>query len=95
MGNSPNLPKVTTHFPVFDALKGYHQIELDEESQNLKAFMMPFGRYIYLRLAFGLSSTSDVFTLKYRNAIGDAMQLSCWLIPESSLKHPQFVKSSM
>jgi hypothetical protein len=48
--------------------KGYHQIQLDKESQNLTAFMTPFGRYIYLRL----SSMSDVFTLKYGNAIDDA-----------------------
>jgi hypothetical protein len=67
-----NLPKGTTHFAVFDALKGYYQIKLDEESQNLTAFMLPFGRYIYIRLAFRLSSASDVFTLKYGNAIKDS-----------------------
>ena len=60
-----NLPKGTTHYAVFDALKGYHQIELDLESQNLTAFMTPFGRFVYLRLPFGLSSASDVFTLQY------------------------------
>ena len=63
-----NLSHGTTHFAVFDALKGYHQIELDEESQNLTAFMTPFGRYIYLRLPFGLSSAGDVFTLQYGTA---------------------------
>jgi hypothetical protein len=52
---------------VFDALKGYHQIELDEESQNLTAFMMPFDRCINLGPSFELSSASDVFTFKYRN----------------------------
>ena len=67
-----NLPKGTTHFAVFDALKGYHQIELDKESQDLTAFMTPFGRYVYLRLAFGLSSAGDVFTLHYGNAIDEA-----------------------
>jgi hypothetical protein len=54
-----NLPKSTTHFSVFDALKAYHQIELDDESQNLTAFMTSFGRYIYLRLAFGLLRASE------------------------------------
>ena len=67
-----NLPRGTTHFAVFDALKGYHQIELDKESQDLTAFMTPFGRYVYLRLAFGLSSAGDVFTLRYGNAIDEA-----------------------
>ncbi len=69
-----NLPKGTTHFAVFDALKGYHQIELDKESQDLTAFMTPFGRYIYLRLPFGMSSASDVFTLNYGNATDDATE---------------------
>ena len=64
-----NLPKGTTHFAVFDALKGYHQVELDEASQDLTAFMTPFGRFVYLRLPFGLSSAGDVFTLKYGNAV--------------------------
>jgi hypothetical protein len=70
--NSPKPTKCTTHFAVFDALKGYPQIKFDEESQNWTVFMTPFGRYIYLRIAFRLSSVSDVFTLKYGNAIDDA-----------------------
>ena len=67
-----NLPKGTTHYAVFDALKGYHQIELDEESQELTAFMTPFGRYVYLRLAMGLTSAGDVFTLQYGNATDES-----------------------
>ena len=67
-----NLPKGTKHFAVFDALKGYHQVELDEESRDLTAFMTPFGRFVYLRLPFGMSSAGDVFTLKYGNAVDAA-----------------------
>ena len=37
------------YFTVFDALKGYHQCPLDEESQKLTTFITPFGRYMYLR----------------------------------------------
>ena len=47
-------------------------MELDEASQDLTAFMTPFGRYIYLRLPFGMSSAGDVFTLKYGNAVDAA-----------------------
>ena len=36
-------------FIVFDALKGYHQCPLDEESQKLTTFITPFGRFKYLR----------------------------------------------
>ena len=67
-----NLPRGIKHFAVFDALKGYHQIPLAEESRDLTAFMTPFGRFRYKRLAFGLNSASDVFTLKYGNAVDKA-----------------------
>ena len=69
-----NLPRGTTHFAVFDALKGYHQVELDQASQDLTAFMTPFGRYVYMRLPFGMSSAGDVFTLKYGNAVDTATE---------------------
>ncbi len=68
-----NIPKGTKHYAVFDALKGYHQIDLDEESRALTTFMTPFGRYRYCRLPFGLSSAGDVFTLKYGNAVDEAV----------------------
>ena len=51
-----NIPKGTKHYAVFDALKGYHQVELDEESRALTTFMTPFGRYRYRRMPMGLSS---------------------------------------
>ena len=63
------MPKGIKHFAVFDALKGYHQIVLDEESQLKTAFMTPFGRYMYLRLAMGMISAQDVFTLDYGNVV--------------------------
>ena len=68
-----NIPRGTKHYAVFDALKGYHQIDLDEESRALTTFMTPFGRYRYCRLPFGLSSAGDVFTLKYGNAVDNAI----------------------
>jgi hypothetical protein len=63
------LPKGIKYFAVFDAFKGYHQVELDEASQELTAFMTPFGRYCYNRFPMGLTSAGDVFTLLYGNAI--------------------------
>ena len=67
-----NLPTGTRHFAVFDALKGYHQILLAEESPNLTVFNKPFGNYRYCRLAVGTNSAQDVFTLWYSNAINKA-----------------------
>lgn len=49
------------YFTVFDALKGYHQCPLDEESQKLTTFITPFGRYMYLRAPYGISSISEYY----------------------------------
>ena len=45
-------------FTVLDALKGYHQCPLDQESQPLTTFITPFGRFKYLRASYGISSIS-------------------------------------
>ena len=44
---------------MLDALKGYHQCPLDQESQPLTSFITPFGRYKYLRAPYGISSISE------------------------------------
>ena len=46
-------------FTVIDAMKGYHQRPLDEESQGLTTFITPFGHYKYLRALYGLSSIAE------------------------------------
>jgi len=46
-------------FTTFDAWKGYHQIELDEESKLLTTFITPFGRFHYNRAPFGINSISE------------------------------------
>ena len=63
------IPAGCQHFAVFDAFKGYHQVELDPESRKLTTFHTPFGRYRYVRLAMGLSSAGDVFTTRYGDAV--------------------------
>jgi len=80
-----DIPKGTKHYAVFYALKGYHQIELDEESRALTTFMTPFGRFRYIRLPFGLSSAGDVFTLAYGNAI-DASVDGCRATEDTLLR---------
>ena len=47
------------YFTTFDAWKGYHQIELDEESKLLTTFITPFGRFYYNRAPFGINSISE------------------------------------
>ena len=41
------------------ATLGYFQLALDEESSYLTTFLIPSGRYRYLRAPMGLSSSSD------------------------------------
>ncbi|KAG0735698.1 hypothetical protein G6F18_012240 [Rhizopus arrhizus] len=64
------------YFTLFDALKGYWQLELDEESRDLTGFTTTFGQFRWTRLPMGLkgapgawqSVVNDIFSeelLKY------------------------------
>jgi hypothetical protein len=50
-----------TVFSRLDCNNGFHQIELDEKSQELTTFITPFGRFCYKRLPFGISSGPEIF----------------------------------
>ena len=44
-----------------DPTSGYHQIPIDEESQNLLFISTPMGRYRFTVLTKGVCSASDIF----------------------------------
>jgi hypothetical protein len=44
-----------------DLSMGYYHIPLDEESQKLCSFVMPWGKYRYKRLPLGIKVAVDVF----------------------------------
>jgi len=46
-------------FAKLDALQGYFQIPLDEESQKLTAFLLPQGRFFYRVAPMGLNPSGD------------------------------------
>ena len=48
-------------FLKFDAMAGYHQIPLDDESSKLTTFLVERGRYRYTRAPMGLNLSSDHF----------------------------------
>ena len=48
-------------FSVLDATSGYWQMKLNEESSKLCTFNIPFGRYRFTRLPFGIKSAPEVF----------------------------------
>ena len=53
------IPSSATIFAKFDAVNGYFQIALDEESSKLTTFILPSGRYRYKRIPQGLNASSD------------------------------------
>lgn len=52
------------YFSKVDLRKGYHQIELDEESRDITTFRYQNGIFRYTRLVFGLSSAFELFQQK-------------------------------
>ena len=52
-------------FSVCDASSGFWQISLREDCTNLTVFNTPFGRYKFLRMPFGLSSSPEVWQKMY------------------------------
>ena len=55
-------------FTVLDAMKGYHQCPLDEDSQLLTTFITPYGRFKYLRAPYGISSISEHYDRRMAEA---------------------------
>ncbi len=55
-------------FTKLDALKGYHQCPLHEDSQPLTTFITPFGRFKYLRAPYGISSISEHYNRRMDDA---------------------------
>ena len=53
------VPVGTKYFAKVDALHGYFQLAMDEPSSKITTFLLPSGRYRYLKALMGLSSSSD------------------------------------
>ncbi|UYV84530.1 K02A2.6-like, partial [Cordylochernes scorpioides] len=48
-------------FSKLDANSGFHQIPLSPDCQHLTTFIIPFGRYKYCRMPFGISLAPEYF----------------------------------
>jgi hypothetical protein len=47
------------YFITLDAVQGYYQVPLDAESSDLTTFLLPDGKYKFLRAPMGLKPSSD------------------------------------
>ena len=56
-----SIPAGSSFFMKLDALKGYYQIRLDEESQLLTTFITPQGRFCWTRATMGLCASGDEY----------------------------------
>jgi len=68
-----SIPASARYFAKFDAVNGYFQIALDDASSRLTTFILPSGRYRYLRLPQGLNASSDEWCRR-SDAIVDGLQ---------------------
>ena len=57
-------------FTKLDLKDGYWHIKLTDESSYLTTFSIPFGRYRYARLPFGLCVSQDIFQYKVDETYG-------------------------
>ena len=48
-------------FSKLDAVSGYWQIKVSQESQKFCTFNTPLGRYSFTRLPYGLKSAEEVY----------------------------------
>ena len=53
---------------MLDAMKGYHQCPLDEESQVLTTFITPFEHFKYLQAPYDLSSIAEHYNRRMAEA---------------------------
>ena len=64
-------------FTVIDALKGYHQRPIDQESQPFTTFIKPFGKFKYLHAPYGISSISEHYNHCMTEAFKGLSGFSC------------------
>ena len=56
-------------FCAIDCVKGYFQVQLDEESSRLTTMLLPWERYRYKRAPMGLSCSSDEWCARSDKAL--------------------------
>ena len=65
------IPAGMRYYTLFDGLKGYHMVPLDEDSMALTTFITPEGLHQYTRLPMGICHAGDEFGARYLEIWGD------------------------
>jgi hypothetical protein len=61
----------STFYTVCDAMSGFYQVKLTEESSKLTTFNTPFGRFRHIRMPMGISSAPEIFQRAMNDMFGD------------------------
>ena len=64
-------------FSKLDANSGFHQIVLNPESAKLTTIITPFGRYMFKRLPFGISSAPEHFQKRMDKELSGIEGVKC------------------
>ncbi|KAH9131876.1 hypothetical protein AeRB84_021591 [Aphanomyces euteiches] len=82
------LPKISTILQslqpfvcvsTLDGNMGYHQIPIANSSQSQLAFVLPFVKYTFKRLPFGLSTAPDEYQARMNTLLGDLSYVHVYL----------------
>ena len=58
-------------FSKLDAASGFWQVPLEASSQKYTTFITPFGRFMFRRMPFGISSATEIFQRKMVDLLKD------------------------
>ena len=74
------------YFSTLDATSGFLQVSLAEDSTSLNTIATPFGRYKFLRIPFGLSSSPEAYQQMMVDLFGDGVDPTIFLCGLKQLK---------
>ena len=60
-----------------DANSGFHQVPLDPDSRPLTTFITPFGRFMFKRLPYGISSAPEYFQKRMMQVLEGLAGVTC------------------
>ena len=85
-----SIPSTAQIFAKLDRVNGYFQISLDQQSSDLTTFILPSGRYCYLRIPQGLIASSDEWCRR-SDAIVEGLPWARKIVDDILIWAPDFI----